>query len=292
MDNAAVGKDEYVATHQGLSLRELVTVVFQKFWQILIVVFVFLVAGGVYAYWAPEWYRAEIVLAPSQDSGSASGLLGQLGGLASIAGLSVGSKSPEEPLAILRSRDLARDFVLQHGLADLLKSRAGSSRQSVELEDAVIFFMKNIRGIYDDKRSGYVTVSMEWTDRTVVAPWATDFVRLLNQKTRDRALREAEKNIAYLRQEVSSTGVISLQQALSRLLESELQKQMLAKGNDEYSFRVIDSAVSPKSRIRPKRLYITFVSGLVGGVFAVFFFWVRSSFRRPPKAQNQLNGVT
>jgi hypothetical protein len=60
---------------------------------------------------AREWYRAEVLLAPADEKDSAS-LGGQLGGLAALAGVRVGSGGESaEAIAVLRSREFAREFI-------------------------------------------------------------------------------------------------------------------------------------------------------------------------------------
>lgn len=49
-----------------------------------------------------------------------------------------------------------------------------------------------------------------------------------------------------------NTNLVALQQAIGRLLENELQKLVLARGNEEFAFRVIDTAVAPRKKPRKK----------------------------------------
>jgi uncharacterized protein involved in exopolysaccharide biosynthesis len=97
---------------------------------------------------------------------------------------------------------------------------------------------------------------------------------------RQKALREAEANIAYLREELGKTNLIPLQQTVGRLLETELQKRMLARGNEEFSFLVIDSAQPRKKPSRPKRLLLISVAGVFGCMFSIFIVLVRHSTMR------------
>ena len=62
---------------------------------------------------------------------------------------------------------------------------------------------------------------------------------------------------------------IALQQSIGGLLERELQKQMLARGNKEFAFKIIDPAQPPKVRSRPQRKIIVVFATFVGGVLAV-----------------------
>src|SRR5450631_1014619 len=68
-------------------------------------------------YMTPE-YRAKVVMVPASAerksvSSSLNSALGQLGGLASLAGINLGSSDAEteEALAVLRSRQFSGDFI-------------------------------------------------------------------------------------------------------------------------------------------------------------------------------------
>jgi len=61
-----------------------------------------------------------------------------------------------------------------------------------------------------------------------------------------------------------------MQESIGRLLETELQKLMLAKGNREFAFKIVDPAFVPKERLRPKRAMIAIIGTLLGGLIGVF----------------------
>jgi uncharacterized protein involved in exopolysaccharide biosynthesis len=95
-------------------------------------------------------------------------------------------------------------------------------------------------------------------------------VERLNTRMRDRALRDAERNVNYLRHELTTADVVTLQESVARLLEREMQKMMVARGNPEYSFRVVDRASVPKWRFSPKRIQVVILGSLGGGLVAIF----------------------
>jgi uncharacterized protein involved in exopolysaccharide biosynthesis len=96
---------------------------------------------------------------------------------------------------------------------------------------------------------------------------------------RMRALKDAEENVQYLRTELDSTSLVMLQQSIGRLLETEMQKLMLAKGNEEFAFRVIDRAQPPNTRSRPYRSLIVAVATMVGGMAGVLLVLLRHSLK-------------
>jgi LPS O-antigen subunit length determinant protein (WzzB/FepE family) len=144
----------------------------------------------------------------------------------------------------------------------------------------VKYFDENIRSVREDALTGLITLVIEWEDPEVASEWANLLVERLNDRMRQRALIDAESSVAYLESELNRTSLVTLQQSIGRLLESEVQKLMLARGNEEFAFRVIDPAEPPKRRVWPKRTLIVLLSTFVGGVFAITVVLLRNAFLR------------
>jgi uncharacterized protein involved in exopolysaccharide biosynthesis len=262
----------------GINLRELWQVLWRGKWLIISVTGLFAVAAVTYALMAPEWYRAEVLLAPAEQKTTPS-LSGQLGGLAALAGVSVGGGDNAEPIAVLRSREFARDFIEDFALLTVFFADgwdAGEERwrghdpaKWPDVRDAVKYFHENVLRVSEDRQTRMVTLAIEWTEPDIAAEWANALAKRLNARQRERALREAETNVAYLQAEIARTNVVTLQQSIGRLLENELQKLMLARGNEDFAFRIIDEASPPKERARPKRALIAIIGTLIGGMIAV-----------------------
>ena len=115
------------------------------------------------------------------------------------------------------------------------------------------FFGEEVYSVDEDLTTGVITVRVEWTDPETAASWANDLVKLANEIVRIRALTEAQRNVDYLKQELSRTNVVGLQQVLYSLLESELNTIMLANDREEYAFSVIDPAAIPELPSFPNR---------------------------------------
>jgi uncharacterized protein involved in exopolysaccharide biosynthesis len=272
-----------------MSLREFWNVLWRGKWLIIAVTTVFAVAAVTYALMAREWYRAEVLLAPADEKTTPS-LGGQLGGLAALAGVSVsGGGDSAEAIAVLQSREFAREFIEEFGLLtvffaddwDEVGNRwlGENPEKWPDVRDAVKYFHENVLRVSEDRQTRMVTLAIEWTDPDAAAEWASALARRLNIRLRERALREAEGNVAYLRAEIAATNVVTLQQAIGRLLESELQKLMVARGNEDFAFRVIDSASTPKERARPKRALVAVIGTLLGGMVGVFFVLIWNALR-------------
>ena len=71
-----------------------------------------------------------------------------------------------------------------------------------------------------------------------------------------------------------------MQGAISRLLETELQRVMIARGDSQFSFRIVDPAEVPKYRSWPKRSVILAIAILAGGLAGVGAVFVRLAWTK------------
>lgn len=266
-----------------IDLWELWETIWSGRWLIVAITGVFTLGGVTYALLAQEWYKADVVLAPADKKAGAGGALAQLGGLASLAGISIPGASEGEPVAVLKSKDFARSFITDLNLMPALLEGGDWGDKKPDIRDAVKVFDTKIRTVTEDKKSGLVTLSVRWKDPDTAADWANVLVKRLNDRLRTQAQEESERNVAFLQREIAATSVVSLQQSMGRVLEGEMQKLMLARGNEEFAFKVIDRATPPKQRETPKRTLIALVSMLAGGFLGVLFVFLRKAIANRPK---------
>jgi uncharacterized protein involved in exopolysaccharide biosynthesis len=238
-------------------------------------------------------FRATSVLIPATNAGaglgsSLGGQLGSLGGIAALAGLKLGSDGDqtEEALAVLRSRQFTEAFIREKNLMPILfATRWNASEgkwnaapgEEPTLAMAYRRFNRQIRTVFQDKKTGLVTLQVDWTDRVLAATWANALVARLNAEMRQRAISHADASLKYLQQELASTSVIETRLAVNRLVESQINSRMLANVTSEYAFRVVDPAMVPdlKDVVRPRKVLIAALGlfcGTVAGVFLIVLF--------------------
>ena len=236
------------------------------------------VAAGIAAYAAPKAYKAVVVLSPATNASAnqLSGLASQFGGLASLAGISVGGGDSQkaESIAILQSESLTEKYIERNDLTPLLFKNDWDAQKMQwknsapdkvpTLWRANAYFKKNIRGVSTDPKTGLIILSITYDDANVAAKWANDLVKMTNDYLRDKAVNESERNIAYLNEEAAKTSVLEARQAIYKILETEINKVMLARGNNEYAFKILDPAFPPERPYSPNTL-LWIVGGFFGG---------------------------
>jgi uncharacterized protein involved in exopolysaccharide biosynthesis len=212
-------------------------------------------------------FRAEVLVtaAHQREMGGLSSLASAYGGLASLAGLNLGNSGEErEYQAVLESRHLVEEFVKR---ADVWPLLLRGAKQKPTLWLAVQKFRKGVLTIIEDKIKGVTSLTMDWTDPHIAARWANEFVALANDLVRNRAIDDASRNINYLNKQIANTNVLEVQHVMYNLIEQETKKLMLANGQSEYAFKVVDPAVAPEARISPKRTLMV-LGGLIIGLLS------------------------
>jgi uncharacterized protein involved in exopolysaccharide biosynthesis len=214
-------------------------------------------------------YRADVVVTDVREAGLgaavSSSMLGQLGGLAGIAGFNLGGTANKTQVnqAVLKSRNLVEEFIERNGLIDVLFE---DSDDDATLWLAVQAFQGGVLRISEDTRQAKTTITIDWKDPEIAARWANGFVALANELIRERALDEATRNVAYLTDQIQKTHVVELQRVMYNLIENETKALMLANARIEYAFQVVDPATAPERRISPNRRFIV-LSGTAAGFF-------------------------
>jgi uncharacterized protein involved in exopolysaccharide biosynthesis len=266
----------------------------ERRWLVLACIGVSTAAFAVFAFMQARVYRATVVMVPTaqeRGQGSLSSALGQLGGLASLAGINVGGDSleTEEALAVMRSRQFGERFLSDRNLIPRLYPRLWDpvkKNWKVEEDDrptpakAFRYFDKKIRSVSQDKKTSLVSLQIEWTDRNEAADWANDLVRRLNAEMRERAITRASAHLGFLEKELSAVSTVETREAISRLIESQIKQRMLANVTEEYALRVIDRAMAPDrdDPIRPNKILLVVLGFLLGSTIGCA--WALFSTRR------------
>ncbi len=227
-------------------------------------------------------YRSTTILAPASNQSSGRGLLnsalGELGGVAALAGFNIGAPDPdtEEALAVLQSRQLTERFIEDENLMPKLFAgrwdahtnswKTSWSSKAPTPAKAFDYFDRRVRAVVPDKKTGLVTLNIMWKDRNEAAAWANDLVRRVNEEMRARAIAEADASIDYLEKEAQSAQTVTARDAVGRLMETEIKKRMIANVSREYAFRVVDAALPPDKDdpIRPQKAVMVIAGFLIG----------------------------
>ncbi len=264
-----------------IDLGEILLRLWARRWLLLVFVVVFTSLGIAAAFLITPKYSATAVMVPAgadKDGMSSLGsALGQLGGLASLAGVRVdgGDTQTQEALAVLQSREFTEAYIRDNALLpELFASEwdaAGKRwRKAPPTLARAYKYFNAVRSIEREKDSGLVKLAIVWRDRERGAQWANGLIDRLNAEMRSRAIARSESSLSYLEKELAGTATLETRQAISRLIESQINHRMFANTSHEYSFRVVDRALpadaqDPASPNKPLLVIGGFLVGLLLG---------------------------
>ncbi|MEJ0037614.1 MAG: Wzz/FepE/Etk N-terminal domain-containing protein [Gammaproteobacteria bacterium] len=261
------------------------------------------IVGWGSSFFMTKIYRAEVlasVVSPESASPIKS-LLGQYSGIAGLAGIQVGGEESATAgtIALLRSRIFIEQFIEEQKLLPVLFAKqwdAGQSKWRLKEgarpptpQDGYGYFMKRVLFVVEDKQNSLVTVRVEWRDPVLAAEWANLLVARINETARDRAIRNSERAVDFLGKELEHTQTLEIRQSIYSLLQSQVNKKMMANTRPDFAFSVIDPAQAPDlnrySQPVPVLLGVLgfFAGGALGLITALLVPYIRerlASLRR------------
>ncbi|ENJ2863923.1 LPS O-antigen length regulator [Vibrio parahaemolyticus] len=285
-----------------IDLFELFNTLWKGKWIIIVTTFVFAIGSVLYALSLPNIYKADALLAPAESSngGGLSKMAGQLGGLAALAGVSLGGgESSQTDLAVqvMQSRKFIQEFIDKHQLLvplmaakkwdlenntlilddELYNSTTGKWLREPDglrgakpsSQEAFEVFDNETLSIKQDKESGLYRVSVKHYSPYIAQQWVNWLIEDINKVMRERAITEASQNLAYLNMQLQKTSIADMQSTFYKLIEEQTKSLMLAEVQEEFVFKVIDPAVAPELKDNPKRALICALSTLFGLLFSI-----------------------
>ncbi|HDY90639.1 MAG TPA: LPS O-antigen length regulator [Pseudoalteromonas sp.] len=285
-----------------VDLRELFHVIKEGKWVVFLVVALFSVASVVYALAQPNIYKSEALLAAAEQeqAGGLGALAGQFGGLASLAGVDLGSSSTTNKtqlaLEVLKSRHFTSNFIQKHNiLPDLMAVKSWELSDNRIEYNAEMYNEKenkwlrevnapfkpepSMQEAYEEfsqlitadmnKESGMITIAIEHVSPVIAQRWVNWLIEDINTVMKSRDVEEANKSTEFLTKQLEHTKVADIRTVLYKLIEEQTKTIMFANVRDEYVFKTIDPALVPEKKFKPGRALICIFGFLLGGFLGI-----------------------
>ncbi|WP_137170468.1 Wzz/FepE/Etk N-terminal domain-containing protein [Marinomonas sp. FW-1] len=310
-DNHNFPPQAYQQHDDEIDLKELFLALWKGKWIIIFVTAIFAVGGVLYALSQPNTYKAEAVLASANDgqSGGLAAMASQFGGLASLAGISLGgggTDSKAMALATLQSRQFLNAFIHKYDLlAPLMAVEKWDKSQNKLIYNTDIYNVekkewatndqgesfqpsdwkaynafKGALSISESKDNGLINLSITHLSPTIAKQWVDWLVIDINAWVKKESLDEAKRNITYLEEQIERTSISDMQSVFYQLIEEQTKNLMLAQVQEEFAFKIIDPAVVPEEKAGPKRALICILAVLLGGMLGMGIVLIRYAFAK------------
>jgi len=289
-----------------IDLRELFYILFQGKWIIVSVTAFISIIGVIYSLTLPNIYQSNTILVPVDSSSAISGALGSYSGLAGLAGINLpvggGEGNSAKAIQKINSLSFFKNNILPNiHLPDLVAVKSWNPKTNILAFDESIYdtssntwvrkytypqqqipspqesyeVFKQHLSLSDDKKSGFITLSIKHQSPFVAKQWVELVVNEINAFYRQKDKSESEKAASYLNQQISMSGLSEIKQVLAQLLQEETKKLTLIEANQHYVFDYIDPPVVMEKKSEPKRALICILSALLGGMLSILLVLVR-----------------
>jgi hypothetical protein len=290
-----------------IDLAELWRAIWSGKYIIIVISFIFAVSSIAFALSKPDIYKASILLAPasSDSAGGMGALAGQFGGLASLAGISLGGGGTDKTalaLEIIKSRAFLETFIIKHELLVPLMASENWDRATdsliinKELYDSknkkwlreVSYPKKTVPSSWEayqqflslltisqDKITALVTIDIEFYSPDIAKKWLVWLITDVNNFMREQDEKEAQSSIDYLTKQLEKTEVSAMETVFYQLIEEQTKNMMLTKVSAEYVLKTVDPAQVPDTKAKPKRALIAVLGTMLGGILAVLIVLIR-----------------
>lgn len=284
-----------------LAMSDFILICWAKKWWIILITAMFAVGSVFLALSIPNEYKAEILLAPSeeQQGGGLAALASQFGGLASLAGINIPGKSGDKTLLtieVFRSRQFLMDFIERHDIkVPLMAAKEWDMKTGELVYDENIYDTNAKKWVREvnfpkkpepttfeafeelserinmdrEERSGTLLVTLEFYSPVLAQKWLTLMVSDLNNYMREIEQRESKRSIEYLQKQIDKSDVAEVKNLFYQLIQEQTQKAMLAEARDEFVYKTIDAAIVPEKKSKPSRALLVVLVTFLGGVVAV-----------------------
>ncbi len=292
-----------------LNLKEFFAILWDRKSLIASISLIFAVFSIIYSLFLPNIYQSESLLAPATSNDNLSSQLSSYSSLAGLAGINIPagevSKSTEAIQRIRSFEFFSNFFIPNIKLENLMAVDKWIPEENIIKYDNKKFdsisnkwirkvdyplktipsnqeafkMYRKILQVSEDKNTSFVTISIKHESPNVAKIWVDIIIQNINESMRDEDKKIAQNSINYLNNSAKSANYQSLKEAISSLLESQLQTLMLTSSNDDYIFKIIDSPVVPELKSEPSRAVICILGtflGIIFGVLASLFMHVRN----------------
>lgn len=244
-------------------------------------------------------YKSEALLAPI-EADAVSNTFNKYGSLANLAGInlpiqSAGNNAPKAiekikslsffekniypniflpELMALDSWDANKNLLLFDESSYDIKSNTWIRDYSFpnklvpSPQESFIYF-KSLLELNEDKKSNFISLSIKHQSPYVAKKWTELIVDEINTLFRVNDKSQAEKNIAFLNQQIEKTKNTDIKEYFYELLQEEIQKLMLIEANKSYVFAYIDPPAIMENKFYPRRSLICIFGAILGLILGI-----------------------
>jgi uncharacterized protein involved in exopolysaccharide biosynthesis len=289
-----------------IDLAELFSAIWLGKLTVIIISFIFFASSIAFALSKQDVYKASVLLSPASSEGGGIGAIaGQLGGLASLAGISLGGGGTDKTalaLEIIKSRAFLEAYIIRHDILVTLMSAKKWDRvnDKLILDNEIYDISKQtwvrevsypkttkpspweayqrllkLISVSQDKTTSLITIDIDFYSPKIAKQWLMWLINDVNHFMSEQDENEAQASIDYLANQLQKTEVSAMETVFYQLIEEQTKNMMLTKVSAEYVLKTVDPAQVPEIKAGPKRAIIVLLGTMLGGILSVLIVLIR-----------------
>jgi uncharacterized protein involved in exopolysaccharide biosynthesis len=294
------------ATHDDqIDIRAIINLVWLGRKLIALVVGAFATVSVIIALLLPNQYTSVAVLAPAYDSAAGmSNGLSQISGLASFAGVKLGSSSITEAelaVEVMKSWGFIERFIEDHNLEVDIYAAKGWDRESNSLIiDSDLYdeanqkwlietadgtrgptswelynkFSENI-SVTTDFEYGLVSLSFVNYSPFFAKELVDLYTAAINRHMQNRKMSMVNKSIKYLQEEIEKSSIAGMHQVFYTIIEDQIKTKMLAEATPDHTFVLVSPSMVPEKPSQPRRLLICVLGTFMGLMLSFVYILIK-----------------
>ena len=287
-----------------ITLRELISVLWGGRILIFCVTTVVAIASIIISLSITNVYTSESVLVNRDKQDSP---MSNFSGLASLAGvdLSAQGASLNKVMGIIESREFVKHLItFDNVLPSLMAAQSYNANTKEIIFDDEIYNHETKSWVRDapanrgvvpsyieahkeysemismtkDRLTGHVSLKVEHVSPIFAKEFLSLVINEANNVQRNIDVDSSTKALLYLRDQLSRTPQVEIRDSISKLIENQLETQMMASIHDDYVLMTLEPPFIPERKSGPIRSLIVILSTLVGGLLSASIVLVREYF--------------
>lgn len=287
-----------------ITLRELISVLWGGRILIFCVTTVVAIASIIISLSITNVYTSESVLVNRDKQDSP---MSNFSGLASLAGvdLSAQGASLNKVMGIIESREFVKHLItFDNVLPSLMAAQSYNANTREIIFDDEIYNHETKSWVRDapanrgvvpsyieahkeysemismtkDRLTGHVSLKVEHVSPIFAKEFLSLVINEANNVQRNIDVDSSTKALLYLRDQLSRTPQVEIRDSISKLIENQLETQMMASIHDDYVLMTLEPPFIPERKSGPIRSLIVILSTLVGGLLSASIVLVREYF--------------
>jgi len=290
-----------------IDLAELWRAIWSGKLTIIVISCIFSIGSITFALSKPDVYKASILLSPASSEGASGmgALAGQFGGLASLAGVSLGRGGTDKTalaMEIIKSRGFLEAFIAKHDLlVPLMATKKWDKVNNQLILDSEIYDKRDnkwvaeatypnaagpsawqgykkllsLLSVAQDKTTSLIIINIEFYSPEIAKQWLMWLVADVNDFMRRQDENEAQASIDYLTKQLEKIEVSAMETVFYQLIEEQTKNMMLTKVSTQYVLKTIDPAQVPDIKAGPKRALIVILGTILGGILSMLVVIIR-----------------